>query len=118
MKIMFFIAVIIFMSLAGCAQSSNVKDQKPQHVGGICEGCEAIYESPIPFEQLNNIDTLPISMAGGLKLRSAGSYTNKTGRLPHPMLSFMYITRIKRVCIQPKETKKDGRKDTAISVAG
>lgn len=28
-------------------------------VGGGCEGCEAIYESPIPFDKLTDTDTLP-----------------------------------------------------------
>ena len=27
--------------------------------GGSCEGCEAIYESPVPFEKLKSFTLLP-----------------------------------------------------------
>ena len=82
MKIAFFIAVIIVTAIASCAQSSNANDQKLKHVGGICEGCEAIYESPIPFEQLGNVDTLPDFNGRGPKIEISGFIYKRDGKTP------------------------------------
>ena len=51
--------------------SSPDKDLK---VGGNCEGCEAIYESPVPFAELNAIDTLPDFNESGSKNRDQWHY--------------------------------------------
>jgi len=40
------------------ASSQYSKDQKEIKVGGRCEGCEAIYESPVPLKT-KPVDTLP-----------------------------------------------------------
>ena len=82
MKIMLFFIVMISASLGSCAQTSNVKDQKAKHVGGVCEGCEAIYESPIPFEKLNNIDTLPDFNGRGPKIEISGFIYKQDGKTP------------------------------------
>lgn len=51
------------ISFTACSQNSAQKQNKPgnatQIVGSRCEECEAIYESPIPFEKLDEVDTLP-----------------------------------------------------------
>lgn len=53
-------AALICMNFSACSQSaSNNNTQQTQIIGGRCEGCEAIFESPIPFHQLDHIDTLP-----------------------------------------------------------
>ena len=52
-------ATFICMSLSSCSQSNSNNVKAGQQVGGRCEGCEAIYETPIPFDQLDHIDTLP-----------------------------------------------------------
>ncbi len=49
-------------------QTTNKKQERVIQVGGGCEGCEAIYESPIPFEKLLHIDTLPDYFEPGPKL--------------------------------------------------
>lgn len=36
-------------------------------VGGPCEGCEAIYETPIPFDKLKAVDKLPDATWDGKK---------------------------------------------------
>ena len=54
-------------AITGCSQGNTQKEKKEIKVGGGCEGCEVIYESPIPFEKLNWIDTLPDFNEAGKK---------------------------------------------------
>ena len=82
MKNVYFITVIIITAIASCAQNSNANDQKLKHVGGICEGCEAIYESPIPFEQLGNVDTLPDFNGRGPRIEISGFIYKRDGKTP------------------------------------
>ncbi|MEO8712876.1 MAG: hypothetical protein ABI405_12165 [Parafilimonas sp.] len=51
-------------------------------VGGGCEGCEAIYESPVAFEKLNWIDTLPDYFEAGPKLMVSGIVYKADGKTP------------------------------------
>lgn len=52
MKNLFYLLVVAgLLPLHGCAQSNTPELQ----VGGPCEGCAAIYESPVPFDQLGNM---------------------------------------------------------------
>lgn len=44
---------VILLGSYGCMAQSGKK------VGGGCEGCEAIYENPVPFEQLKPFIMLP-----------------------------------------------------------
>ena len=71
MKSLCLLLLIACNSLTGCSQNSsgkNVKQEFKTHVGGSCEGCEAIYESPVPFDLLNSVDTLPDFNDPGPKL--------------------------------------------------
>lgn len=52
------------------------------HVGGRCEGCEAIYESPVPFEKLSHTDTLPGFTGTGQKILISGVVYQKDGKTP------------------------------------
>jgi protocatechuate 3,4-dioxygenase beta subunit len=85
------IVVILFLQIAGCSQNNNKnnskggdKSSKPitRHVGGTCEGCEAIYESPIPFEKLNQVDTLPDFNESGPKIEISGIVYQRDGKTP------------------------------------
>ncbi|HEX7903793.1 MAG TPA: hypothetical protein VF487_07935 [Chitinophagaceae bacterium] len=51
-------------------------------VGGSCEGCEAIYESPVSFTELNEVDTLPDFNEAGPKLVIAGTVYKQDGKTP------------------------------------
>ncbi|MEO7536584.1 MAG: hypothetical protein ABIU30_22185 [Ferruginibacter sp.] len=70
----------------GCSQTGTKKSQDQQtqliKVGGGCEGCEAIYESPVPFDRLNNIDTLPDFNESGPKISISGTIYQRDGRTP------------------------------------
>lgn len=63
MKAFFF--PLLFVSLASCAQTVPTPPAAGKPVGGRCEGCEAVYETKVPFAQLNWVDTLPVFAEAG-----------------------------------------------------
>ena len=76
-----FILLVFFcsLSLPACTQPSSAT--KPDiKVGGPCEGCEAIYECPIPFDQLNEVDTLPDFNDPGPKIEISGTVYKADGK--------------------------------------
>lgn len=53
MKKLSILSACLFMIVfGGCAQKSATADGA---VGGPCEGCEAVFESPVPFDSLSNM---------------------------------------------------------------
>lgn len=86
--------LVLQLSLNGCTQSpSPVVKSASQHIGGRCEGCEAIYENKIPFEGLNEIDTLPIFNEPGPKLVMSGVVYQVDGKTPAPdVILYVYHT--------------------------
>ncbi|HVE60479.1 MAG TPA: hypothetical protein VNA26_01580 [Chitinophagaceae bacterium] len=76
-----------FVGFTGCTQSTSQKNsisgaKSDIRVGGSCEGCEAIYESPIPLENLSWIDTLPGFHEKGPKLEVSGTVYQADGKTP------------------------------------
>lgn len=98
MKQLFLFPVFsLFVSFAGCGQSnvSNAGKTKTAEVkaGGNCEGCEAIYESPVPFEELNEEDTLPDFNDAGPKIEISGNIYKADGKTPAPgVVLYIYHT--------------------------
>jgi protocatechuate 3,4-dioxygenase, beta subunit len=88
MKTIYVFLFASFITLGGCAQGSSQKqpDNKPASnevkVGGSCEGCEAIYESSISFDQLNETDTLPDFNDKGPKIEISGIVYARDGKTP------------------------------------
>ena len=76
-KLFLFIGWTMAMAISACSQSRS-----KGHVGGRCEGCEAIFESPIPFEKLTNTDTLPDFNEAGPKIRISGIVYQQDGKTP------------------------------------
>ena len=66
---------------AGCSQNAGSKTS-PQKVGGSCEGCEVILQSPVAFDKLNWIDTLPDFKEAGPKLELSGKIFKADGKTP------------------------------------
>jgi len=60
----------------------NSPYQNDIKVGGGCEGCEAIYESPVSFDKLNEVDTLPDFNEPGPKIRISGVIYQRDGKTP------------------------------------
>jgi len=86
-KIILLVTLFSLVGFAGCAQSAS--KEKPgsvtksnERVGGPCEGCAAIHESPIPFEQLNSIDSLPDFNEEGTKIKISGVVYQPDGKTP------------------------------------
>ncbi|MBL7748800.1 MAG: hypothetical protein JNM19_15290, partial [Chitinophagaceae bacterium] len=94
----------LLLSLTGCAQQQpnqkkttaspvNAPEKGVVKAGGSCEGCEAIYESPVPFGQLNETDTLPGFEEAGPKLRISGTIFKADGKTPAPgVVLYIYHT--------------------------
>jgi protocatechuate 3,4-dioxygenase beta subunit len=86
---------LLLFSLVSCAQNNAAAnfETKTKAVGGPCEGCEAIYESPVPFEALNEVDTLPIYHEHGPKLVVSGTVYKHDGKTPAPdVVIYVYQT--------------------------
>ena len=87
------------LSLVSCSQNSgrskiaSAPGSKDIKVGGRCEGCEAIYETPVPFEKLNSIDTLPDFMEPGPRIVITGTVYQPDGKTPAPgIILYVYHT--------------------------
>lgn len=99
MRSIYFIQVILALSLSGCSQnnkSSNPTNQPSTDeikVGGRCEGCEGIYESKVPFNQLNEVDTLPDFSEQGIKIEISGTIFLQDGKTPaRDVILYVYHT--------------------------
>jgi protocatechuate 3,4-dioxygenase, beta subunit len=87
----FFLAGIFILSCKEKTASSQ--KATPIIVGGGCEGCEAVYESPQPFEKLSYIDTLPGFFEPGAKLLVTGIVYQPDGKTPAPgVVIYLYHT--------------------------
>ena len=87
MKLLSFLYLLTTLSsLSACSQSSSQKQKaetKPvQHIGGPCEGCEAVFESPVPFDELSWVDTLPDYHEPGPKMQISGVVYQADGKTP------------------------------------
>jgi protocatechuate 3,4-dioxygenase beta subunit len=87
----------LWLVLLSCGQTNSQaqKDGAPVEikVGGPCEGCEAIYESKVPFDALNEIDTLPDFYEAGPKLVVSGTVYKSDGKTPAPgVVLYVYHT--------------------------
>lgn len=91
-KIFFIISLIAIISFTGCSQPAGKKNNST-FVGGGCEGCEAILESPIAFKKLNWIDTLPDFNEPGPKMVISGIIYKADGKTPAPnIVLYVYHT--------------------------
>lgn len=72
-----------------CAQKESGNDIK---VGDQCEDCEAIYESPVPFEQLSNMVWLSDWEQKGRKLAVNGTVFRADGSRAANVIIYIYHT--------------------------
>jgi protocatechuate 3,4-dioxygenase beta subunit len=76
------------LTFGACSQNNTkpMINNKPSagevQVGGRCEDCEAIYESPESFERLNSIDTLPGFDEAGPRIEISGTIYERDGKTP------------------------------------
>jgi protocatechuate 3,4-dioxygenase beta subunit len=91
MKRTILLTLICIQALAACSQSPAARDTA--HVGGACEGCEAIYENTIPFEKLNWLLWLPDWNEKGRRLAVNGVVYKADGKTPAPgVVMYFYHT--------------------------
>lgn len=110
MKLLLLLMIIIFPALPGCAQKSSTNDTKQAvkiQIGGGCEGCEGIFESPVPFEQLNNVDTLPGFNDAGPKIEISGTIYQRDGKTPAKDV-VLYIYHTDQTGIYPTKGNEKG----------
>jgi protocatechuate 3,4-dioxygenase beta subunit len=84
MKLISMLLCCATLSLTCCSQkSSEQKSGKDDiRVGGSCEGCEAVHECPVPFDALNEVDTLPDFNDPGPKIEISGVIYHRDGKTP------------------------------------
>lgn len=82
----------LFLVLWVCAScNSQTKHALNRHVGGNCEGCEAIYE--YGTKKLSPIDTLPRYENNEPKLKISGTVFKKDGKTPaENVIIYIYHT--------------------------
>jgi protocatechuate 3,4-dioxygenase beta subunit len=71
----------LMVTITTTAREHNGKST-PNKIGGPCEGCEAIYESPVRFEQLSNSTKLPDYSTAGSKIEISGIVYQRDGKTP------------------------------------
>ena len=95
--------VLFLLSLSAC--NSQNKKSGNQHVGGPCEGCEAIYE--YGTKNLTPIDTLPKYIESTPKLKITGIVYHKDGKTPAENI-ILYIYHTNREGIYEKLGNEQG----------
>lgn len=79
--------------ITSCAQNPTpVTSTKVKRTGGPCEGCEAIYESAVPFEKLGNMCWLPDWKESGPRLAVNGTVFNTDGSPAAGVIIYIYHT--------------------------
>lgn len=82
-----FYFILLLMPFTACAQSA-----KP-NIGGPCEGCEAINESPVPMDRLPFRDTIAAYHSAGTKLHLRGTVYKPDGKTPAAgVIVYLYHT--------------------------
>jgi protocatechuate 3,4-dioxygenase, beta subunit len=78
---------------SACSQNKKTEPGPKQHIGGPCEGCEAVFESRVPFDKLNWIDTLHDFNEPGPKIMISGVIYQADGKTPaEDVVLYIYHT--------------------------
>lgn len=89
-------------SLAGCAQGNPRGNYNMP-----CEGCEAIFECPVPLEQSNAVDTLPDFTGAGPKMLITGTIYESDGKTPAPNV-VLYVYHTDQTGVYPTKGDEKG----------
>ena len=97
MKIWIALCFIAMINCYSCGQSQSEKNMSASKndlkVGGNCETCEAIYESPVPFEKISSEIQLPDYNEPGEKIIISGTIYKRDGKTPAPgVVLYIYHT--------------------------
>jgi protocatechuate 3,4-dioxygenase beta subunit len=103
--ILFSFLLLTNVPVSSCAQQQTTNDIRVD-VGG-CEGCEAIYESPVPFEELEPMVWLPDWTLPGQKLAVSGTVYKADGKTPAEGV-IIYIYHTDQTGIYPQKGTETG----------
>lgn len=96
MKKSIFLIIMASIALGGCTQSSSQKKGSSTSlkikIGGGCESCEAIHESPQPFDKLSHQAWLPDWNDKGTRLEVSGIAYNADGSPAPGVVIYVYHT--------------------------
>lgn len=92
MKLSLIMLIVLCITFKGCGQVNTQKPEKIIKVGDGCEGCMAVYESPVPFEKLNYADTLPDFFEPGPNMVISGIIYDINGKPAKDIVLFIYHT--------------------------
>lgn len=107
MKYIILFPLSCLLTMISCSQTTNKPSVEDVKVGGRCEDCEAIYESPVSFEQLNEVDTVPDFNDPGPRLVISGIMYQQDGRTPAANV-VMYFYHTDQKGIYPKKGDEKG----------
>ena len=107
---LFLIAAVMVSALYSCGQATKGNKQTAQKpdikVGGSCEGCEAIYECPVPFDSLTMFAWLPDWNQDSSRIAINGTVYNPDGT-PAPNV-IVYIYHTDQTGVYPKKGDEKG----------
>jgi protocatechuate 3,4-dioxygenase, beta subunit len=98
---------LFVLILLSCSSGSSQQKTPAQRVGGTCEGCAAIYESPVPFEKLRWKDTLADFAEAGPRLHLFGTVYKADGKTPAPGV-VLYIHHTNQQGVYPTHGNEKG----------
>ena len=98
---------LLFLVLVSCKESPLSAQQNENRVGGRCEGCEAIYENPAPFDQLSHEIKLDGFDTQNQKIHISGTVYKADGRTPAPGI-ILYVYHTDSKGIYPKKGNETG----------
>ena len=81
------IALAVLSFITSCAQQTGSNNRSSG-----CEGCEAIYESPVPFDQLDSMVWLPDWKEEGTRLAVNGTVYKPDGTPAAGVIIYIYHT--------------------------
>lgn len=96
--------VLLLGANEACTQSNGSSKQK---VGDGCEGCEAVYESPIPLSKLSWVDTLPDFNEPGPRMVISGTIYKADGKTPAKDV-VLYIYHTDQQGVYPRKGNEKG----------
>lgn len=92
MKNILFVFLILICHTSCSQNNSAKKTGATSNVGGSCEGCDAIYESPVAFDSLSNMCWLPDWNEKGTKLAINGTVYKADGTPAAGVIIYIYHT--------------------------
>lgn len=104
------IFIALFVPLIACSQSlPHVNKPNPNDIkiDERCENCGGLYESPVPFSQLNEIDTVSCFNEPGPKLYVSGIVYQKDGKTPAADI-ILYFYHTDQTGVYPKRGNAKG----------